>query len=423
MPPKKDTGAAAKEQEAQPDEKVQELENALAEAKRQMHDKLSEMHELREKIEGKERQMKDYELELEKLKQESDRLQTVERELDHANSNYQHEVEMREDTERALRHAEERISRMQAEGLQTRNAWPSAIPRQQDSPRDGSNSLRASQSGRPGVHSRPRHDVPLPRQMVFSGSESWESFIQSFSSMAAACEWDDYERLFRLKASLREEAAEYVFTQLPRDLSECYGDLVVALELRYKERRTVASYLAELEGRRLGQKEKLSEYVCDVRRLVIKGFPTADASTRDTIGLRYFLKGLQDQQMVVSVGMQNPTTIEAARAAAENYMSLKDEVNKPPRPRVNAVVEDAPCKSDTSKRLEQLENKIGDVMKLLQEKGDRDMPNKRSTGKKKLSEIECFKCHEMGHFARRCPNQPQPSNDAQQQESTTQGND
>ena len=74
-----------------------------------------------------------------------------------------------------------------------------------------------------------------------------------------------------------------------------YDGLVIVLKARYKEHGTMTSYmyLAELGSRKLDQKEKLSEYVCDLKRLIIKGFSIAYGATRDAIGLRYFLKACQ----------------------------------------------------------------------------------------------------------------------------------
>ena len=54
--------------------------------------------------------------------------------------------------------------------------------------------------------------------------------------------------------------AEYVFTQVLHEATVDYYDhLIQALESRYKEHRTMASYLAVLGNRRLGQKEKLTD--------------------------------------------------------------------------------------------------------------------------------------------------------------------
>ena len=99
-----------------------------------------------------------------------------------------------------------------------------------------------------------------------------------------------------------------------------FSQLERALEARYKEKLTSSSYVAELENRRMQTKEKLTDYVADIKRLVIKGYPTADAKTREKINVRPFLKGLPDQQMAVAVGMH------AARQILEMYKSLRDEV-------------------------------------------------------------------------------------------------
>ena len=127
---------------------------------------------------------------------------------------------------------------------------------------------------------------------------------------------------------MRGEAAEFAFSQLGGDVLKSYDLLEQALATRYREQRTLASYLAELESRKLGQKEKLAEYASDIKGLVLKSFPTADSNTRETINLRYFFKGLGDQQMAVAVGMKDPKTIEEARITLETYRSLQDEIGK-----------------------------------------------------------------------------------------------
>jgi hypothetical protein len=82
--------------------------------------------------------------------------------------------------------------------------------------------------------------------------------------------------------------------------------LNAALEMRFKEKRTNASYLSELEHRTLRVDEKPVNYAADIKRLVFKGYPMADTNTRDTFNLRYFLKGLTEQKMVIAVGNAKP---------------------------------------------------------------------------------------------------------------------
>ena len=40
----------------------------------------------------------------------------------------------------------------------------------------------------------PRYDVPMPRQNLFDGKESWNGFIQPLRSLARSCELDDNEK-------------------------------------------------------------------------------------------------------------------------------------------------------------------------------------------------------------------------------------
>ena len=116
--------------------------------------------------------------------------------------------------------------------------------------------------------------------------------------------------------------------------------IIVAFEHPTKmtqERRAVASYLALLESSQQSG-EKLSEYIADLWRLVIEGYPTTNDSTRKAIALHQFLKRLPDRQAAVSVGMTHPTTVEAARTALDTYQILREESSK--LPKVGTVQED-----------------------------------------------------------------------------------
>ena len=104
-------------------------------------------------------------------------------------------------------------------------------------------------------------------------------------------------------------------------------------------------------------KKKLADYVADIKRPVIKGYPTADAQTGEKIN-ETFLTGLPDQQMAVAVGMP-PASIDEARQILEMYNSLEDEV-KGTRVRIMQPGEEVPSDSQfvTEKRLKEFGNEI-----------------------------------------------------------------
>ncbi len=269
-----------------------------------------------------------------------------------------------------------------------------------------------------GIPSRQRgggkYDVPLPRQMLFDGRSPYESFIRPFVNMADMCGWDNQERAFRLIGGLRGEAADFVFNQLSPDMQESYDDLQRALASRFRERRSATSFLTELENRKLNPQEKLIEYASDIKRLVRKSYPTADDMTFDTIALRHFLKGLGNQQMILAVGMKNPQTINEACDILETYKSLCEDSHgkTAPGPRMRVIKNPRGPRFVTESQLDDfktelhssIDNKFDDLTSVVKSlvNGEKPRPDYQERRRRNIATVECFKCHEMGHYANDC---------------------
>ena len=181
--------------------------------------------------------------------------------------------------------------------------------------------------------------------------------------LARACSWNEREAVFRLTSSLRGMAAEFAFSQLPGDVAQHYASLRGALQTGFMVHRATSSYLAELESKKLKQGEDVAVFIADIMRLVLKGYPTADEQTRETIAVRHFLKGMPDHQATMAVGMKTPRAVGEARHAYDTYVSLHDDAPKPPRARaVGAPPEVTEAKPVTKADMQDMMSMLGDKL-------------------------------------------------------------
>ena len=120
---------------------------------------------------------------------------------------------------------------------------------------------------------------------------------------------------------------------------------------------------------KLDSKEKASEYSADIKRLVRKGYPTADERIFNKIELRHFIRGLTDQQMVLAVGMKDPKTVEEAQNIVDTYHSLQEETKSGGAVRAKTVW---PNKSG-SKFLTETETE-GKITKIVDQKWRKLLP-------------------------------------------------
>lgn len=69
------------------------------------------------------------------------------------------------------------------------------VPGQTSDDQNGRNSGNRSGQNTSVRHSNGNYEVPMPRQALFDGKTSWESFFQPFEALAQACKWDKNEKV------------------------------------------------------------------------------------------------------------------------------------------------------------------------------------------------------------------------------------
>ena len=289
----------------------------------------------------------------------------------------------------------------------------------------------------------------------YSGRSSIEAFIRRFEICAANNGWSSDERLNQLLCSLTEPANQLLFECEASSITS-WTDLVQLLRSRYGSTTQVSLYQTQLATRKQKEGEDLNVLVQDIRRLLTLGYPGPASVHRETIAIRAFLDALRDKSLALKVREREPGTLDDAYKLAmrlDCYQKAEEdskEYGERRHGRVHAVKETALSVETVrrllkeelescSRRLEQLEK---DFESLQDRQAPRpvhqtptrvEMPSSWTNGNRRgrtgngqrqdnrttwRSDDRCFECHEVGHYARSCPNRsripPEASNEPDQ---------
>jgi hypothetical protein len=275
----------------------------------------------------------------------------------------------------------------------------------------------------------PRHS-PSIKLAPFTGKEDWPTWIARFEAIAERYGWGDEDRLDQLLPRIEGQAGEFVFTQLPFATLKNYGELISELDSRYKKIETARSFAAKFSRRSQKYGETAEEYAADLKRLYDKAHGYRDRRTRAEDLVRRFLDGLLDDDIRFEVEYhKEPHTIDEAvfhvvnliqtkkydrknRGSARrtqveehedtdaiNRMPNKQNTDKKHRDMTNTNCADVPksISDDQMKMFEQILQRIDRLEKVQKPKQN------ENRGRPAPKDIECFHCHERGHYARNCP--------------------
>ena len=274
---------------------------------------------------------------------------------------------------------------------------------------------------RPRPSNTPVHAQTKPQKKSivltkYDGVSDFEDFIGHFDVVALWNEWTYEEKGMQLACCLVQDARE-VLTTVPLPLQTDFDCLIAALDERFRPPGREAQYTFKLMNRTLRDNEPLAAYAHDLRRLAKRAFPGEPPNERVLINI--FVKGLRDNGMKRHVHAFTPETLRDAVDSATAYSIYDDTVAASQASKKKPVVAAAAASVQPNQgsgvaagggkgqgnRVDQLLKELEDAKRRLSELEGK-VPKDKPHGKRDLSEVECFCCRQMGHYASNCPDRP-----------------
>ena len=258
----------------------------------------------------------------------------------------------------------------------------------------------------------------------FDGKEDWRVWSTRFDVLSYRFGWSDDTRLDQLLQRLEGHAAEFAFTQLTPATLHNYQELKAELNSRFRVVETAKTFAAKFTRRNQRHGEPAESYAAELKMLYDKAHPKRDRRTREEDLVRRFLDGLLDddtrfeveyhkEPATIDEAVYNVVTLVQTRGGTEGekgYRRSTRRTTESEKPYAGDQV--APKKPSTysgAKRWpkspkQDTSNDSGEILQQILKRLDNleGRAMKSSGEKRSRKDVECYRCHGKGHFAREC---------------------